>query len=49
VPLPLANISVDKLRSLGYAIDWSEYPMEHQVMMDQIKDIGVWINRIFST
>jgi len=48
VPLELGKASADKLSELGYSVEWSEYPMEHQVVMPQIKKIGAWINRIFS-
>ena len=48
VPIGLGKASADKLSELGYRVEWSEYPMEHQVVMPQIKKIGAWINRVFS-
>ena len=47
VPIALGKISVEKLTSMGYKIEWSEYPMEHQVVMEQIIEIGKWINQTF--
>lgn len=48
VPLSMGKHSVDTLNQLGYSVTWKTYPMEHQVMMSQIKDIGEWINEVFS-
>ncbi len=48
VPLAMGKRSVDVLSELGYNIKWKTYPMEHQVMMSQIEDIGRWINEVFS-
>ena len=48
VPLALGEAAVEKARALGYAVEWKTYPMEHQVMMEQILDIGAWINTVFA-
>lgn len=48
VPLQLGQTSVTLLNELGYTVRWETYPMEHQVIMQQIKDIGQWINMIFT-
>ena len=48
VPMDLAEMSVGVLQELGYQVDYKTYPMEHQVVMEQIKDIGLWINQRFS-
>lgn len=47
VPIALGEDSISLLRELGYNVKWQSYPMEHQVMMSQIKDIGAWINSVF--
>ena len=47
VPMDLAEMSVGVLQGLGYQVDYKVYPMEHQVVMEQIKDIGLWINQQF--
>ena len=46
VPIQLGKMSADLLVNLGYPLEWKEYPMQHQVMMEQIKDIGSWINKV---
>jgi phospholipase/carboxylesterase len=47
VPLELGKKSVEVLRALGYSLEWREYPMAHEVIMEQLADIGAWINRVF--
>ena len=47
VPIELGENSVAYLRGLGYSVEWQTYPMEHQVVMNQIRDIGEWINQTF--
>ncbi|MCL4170404.1 UNVERIFIED_CONTAM: hypothetical protein GTU68_014507 [Idotea baltica] len=47
VPVQLGKASADLLADLGYLIKWQTYPMQHQVVMEQIKEIGVWINQTF--
>ena len=44
VPMDLGKQSVDVLSGLGYQVEWKEYPMQHQVVIEQIKDIGAWIS-----
>jgi len=33
------------LESLGYAIQWHSYPMEHNVCPEEIRHIGAWLNQ----
>ena len=48
VPFEFGKNSADTLSKLGYQVQWRSYPMEHQVVMEQIQDIGAWINKVFS-
>lgn len=48
VPLALGAGSVTHLQALGYQVEWHEYPMEHNVILPQIRAVGAWINRVFS-
>ena len=47
VPVQLGKASADILAGLGYLIKWQTYPMAHQVVLEQITDIGSWINQTF--
>jgi phospholipase/carboxylesterase len=33
----------ERLRELGHSVDWHEYPMEHQVCLEEIRDLGRWL------
>lgn len=43
VPFALGKGSRDVLLSEGYAIDWREYPMQHQVCLEEIEHIGAFL------
>lgn len=44
VVLPsLGKDAVDDLEALGFHPHWRLYPMEHQVCMQQVKDIAAWL------
>lgn len=47
VPIALGEMSVKVLKGLGYEVNWKTYSMEHQVILEQISDIGRWINSVF--
>ena len=48
VPFALGDGSRRKLESLGYAIEWHSYPMEHSVCQAEIVKIGQWITNVLS-
>ena len=41
-------LSRERLRALGYQVDWHEYPMLHQVCLEEIRDLGAWIATLFA-
>lgn len=43
LPLPLGLASRDQLRALGYAVDWREYPMQHEVCRDEVDAVATWL------
>lgn len=47
VPIILGKTSAEKLSNLGYQVKWQSYAMEHNVVIEQLKDIGMWINSVF--
>jgi phospholipase/carboxylesterase len=47
IPLPLAERSRDRLRELGYLIDWRTYTMPHAVYPQEIRDIRHWLEKRF--
>ena len=43
LPSRLGSSSRDLLRTQGYAVEWKEYPMQHQVCMEEIQDVSAWL------
>ncbi|HVS18579.1 MAG TPA: alpha/beta fold hydrolase [Planctomycetota bacterium] len=35
-----------RLEALGYAVEWHEYPMMHQVCLEEIKALAEWFGRV---
>lgn len=48
IPLARATASRDALRTLGYAVDWHEYPMAHAVCPQEIGDLNRWLQRVLA-
>lgn len=44
VSLDLGMRARDFLEQNGYACQWHEYPMPHSVCLEEIQDIGAWLN-----
>ena len=49
IPLSLAVASRTKMEARGYKVEWREYPMPHSLCMEEVKDIGVWIQTRFKS
>ncbi|HEU0186551.1 MAG TPA: alpha/beta hydrolase-fold protein [Gallionellaceae bacterium] len=45
VPYSLGKMSADKLRQLGYRVDWHDYGMPHSVCMEEIQDVERWLGQ----
>ncbi|MGH8556789.1 MAG: alpha/beta hydrolase [Methylococcales bacterium] len=43
VPFILGQQAKEALLERGYPVEWHQYPMDHSVSMDEIRDIGRWI------
>ena len=41
-----AIASRDALRSLGHDVDWHDYPIEHTVSIEEIRDLEAWLLRV---
>jgi len=44
LPMALGVMARDWLRAQGYAVEWKEYPMQHQVCVPEIADIAAWLS-----
>lgn len=43
VPITLGESSRDRLRALGYEVDWRTYPMPHSVCAEEAADLREWV------
>lgn len=48
VPETLGQQACQALQALGYAPDYRRYPMEHQVCLQQLQDIGNWLQKVLA-
>jgi phospholipase/carboxylesterase len=48
VDIERGKASRDALQSLGYAVQWHEYPMAHSVCMEEIGDLNRWLVKILA-
>lgn len=48
IPLATAQRSRKLLESLGYAVQWHQYPMEHSVCLEEIADIGAFLRAVLA-
>lgn len=49
VPFSLGEKARDDLSAKGYQIEWHDYPMQHQVCLEEIDEIGRWLTRVLIT
>ena len=45
VPLLLSAASKDTLKHLGLTVEWHEYPMQHSLCEQEIRDIESWLTK----
>jgi phospholipase/carboxylesterase len=48
VPLAKASVSQQALETLGYAVQWKDYPMPHSVCAEEIQDLNLWLIKVLS-
>lgn len=46
VPLQMGRAAHDALERLDVPVTWHEYPMGHEVMLEEIQDIGAWLQQL---
>jgi phospholipase/carboxylesterase len=42
VPYAAGKQSAGLLRQLGFEVDWHEYPMQHGLCAEEVRDLGDW-------
>jgi phospholipase/carboxylesterase len=48
VPSFMGRAAHDALATQGVPVDWREYPMGHEVMHEEIQDIGAWLKQVLN-
>lgn len=48
VPLTMGRAAHDRLADCGVAVQWHDYPMAHEVLPEQIRDIAGWLEQRLS-
>lgn len=48
VPCELGKRSGESLRALGYPVQWHQYPIEHSVCIEEIRDIETWLREVLA-
>lgn len=46
VPYAMGQSSRDLLVKAGYTVEWHDYPMQHSVCLEEVRDIGSWLTRV---
>jgi len=46
VPYAMGRQSGDLLLQSGYTVEWHEYPMQHSVCLEEVRDIGAWMTTV---
>ena len=46
VPYAMGKHGSDLLVKSGYPVEWHEYPMQHSVCLEEVRDIGAWLTRV---
>jgi phospholipase/carboxylesterase len=46
LPMTLGKSSLANLKSAGYAVEWREYPMGHEVCREEIQEISRWLQMV---
>jgi len=46
VPLARGSASRDALKQLGMDVQWHDYPMEHSVCLEEVRDLEGWLQQV---
>ena len=49
LPLSLGQSSLAQLESSGYAVEWREYSMGHEVCLEEIREISRWLQAVLGS
>ncbi|WLI88501.1 alpha/beta hydrolase [Massilia sp. R2A-15] len=48
IPIARAEQSRDLLKSIGYQVEWHDYPMQHSLCQEEVDHIGAWLKKVLA-
>lgn len=45
IPIAGARRARDLLMALGHEVEWHEYPMQHEISLEEIEDVSAWLGK----
>lgn len=48
VALSRGQAAQAQLQTLGYKLEWHDYPMEHSLCMEEVQDLNAWLLRVLA-
>ena len=49
LPVAMGRSALNSLTKAGYTVDWREYPMAHEVCLEEIQEISQWLQGVLGT
>ena len=46
IPMAMGKSSLAALQRAGYAVEWRDYPMGHEVCREEIREISQWLQKV---
>lgn len=46
VQMSRGQLARGHLQSLGYQVEWHDYPMDHTLCLDEVRDINAWLLKV---
>lgn len=48
IPVALGKTARDGLIDRGYAVQWHEYPIQHEVCQEEIQQVRIWLREVMT-
>jgi phospholipase/carboxylesterase len=48
IPIARAEQSRDLLKSMGYQVEWHDYPMQHSLCEQEVVDVSAWLRKVLA-
>ena len=48
LPMSMGKSAYKSLTSAGYGVEWREYPMGHEVCLEEIHEVSRWLQSVLA-